>query len=92
MVDFLLTGEDARLVKKIAKRAQIYYRRLEIYRDLTDIHMDVSATHLNGCPLDLKKLYEFDDFNFMHDISGIARHLNRDTGKLENFFSPRSSK
>jgi len=27
----------------------------------------------------------------MHDVSGIARHLNRETGRLEGCFLPRFS-
>jgi hypothetical protein len=56
-----------------------------------DVMMDVSATHANGNPLRLKKLLEADDFNFTHDILGIRRHLNRETGKLEDGFRPRFS-
>ena len=40
--------------------------------------MDITATHLNGNPLRLAALLAADDFNFMHDVCGIARHLNRD--------------
>lgn len=53
------------------------------------IHMDIIATHANGCPLRLLGLLEADAFNFTHDVCGIRRHLNRNTGKLENCFVPR---
>lgn len=53
--------------------------------------MDVSATHANGNPLRLADLLAANDFNFFHDIYGIARHLDRETGKLMNCFSPRFS-
>lgn len=51
--------------------------------------MDVTACHANGCPLDLEKLLHADAFNFSHDVFGIARYINRNTGKLENCFVPR---
>lgn len=56
-----------------------------------DMHMDLSAVHANGNPLRLDDLLAADDFNFAHDILGIRRNLDRETGKLENFFSPRFS-
>lgn len=59
--------------------------------DPMDIHMDLSATHYN-CPLDLIKMSQADDFNMIHDVTGIARHLNRKTGELENCFLPRCAK
>lgn len=54
-----------------------------------DIVMDLEAVHLNGCPLRLADLLAADDFNFWHDVSGIARHLDRHTGTLRNCFLPR---
>lgn len=60
--------------------------------DRLSLHMDISATHANGCPLKLKELLEADDFNFLHDICGIIRHIDRKTGKLTNFFWPRYAK
>jgi hypothetical protein len=60
--------------------------------DALDVHMDLCAVHLNGCPLRLGELLDADDFNFWHDIAGIRRHLNRETGELVNCFLPRFSK
>lgn len=55
------------------------------------MNMDITAVHLNGCPLWLKQLRDFPIADFAHDIIGIQRHLNRQTGKLENCFLPRSA-
>lgn len=57
--------------------------------DEQDIQMDLEACHCNGCPLRLDDMVQADDFNLMHDISGINVHLNHDTGKLEGWFLPR---
>lgn len=57
--------------------------------DLLSLTMDLTACHLNGCPLDLDGLIKADDFDFFHDVYGVRRHLNRTTGRLENFFCPR---
>lgn len=54
-----------------------------------DIMMDLEATHSNGCPLDLGRFVEANDHNLIHDVAGIRRHLNRETGRLENHFLPR---
>lgn len=62
------------------------YRRTNLIMDLT------AADGVNGnSPLDWDRLLEADDFNFMHDLGGISRHINRETGALENHFRPRST-
>lgn len=82
---------DAAKIDKIAKRAVAMAQERQIDYDKMTARMDVMACHLNGNPLDLDKLLGADDFNFSHDVFGIARHINRSTGKLENFFVPRCS-
>jgi hypothetical protein len=72
----------------IADRAVGMYRSLGVRMKRLDILMDVHATH-SVCPLRLDDLLAADDFNFSHDIGGIARHLNRQTGEMEDFFVPR---
>lgn len=89
------TDADLAIIGQIAKRA---YRQAKkalgkfITRDALDYHMDITAVHLNGCPLRLADLLAADDFNFAHDIAGIARCLDRETGKLQNHFLPRFAK
>lgn len=85
-VSFYSSPEEIELAQKIAKRAKTL-----LSADIMSTEMDVIATNANGCPLDMKKLLGFDDFNFAHDIGGIARHLDRTTGKLGDFFLPRCS-
>lgn len=53
--------------------------------------MDIIACHANGNPLKLAELLAADDGNFGHDVFGIRRHINRETGKLEGCFVPRYS-
>jgi len=79
--------EDMKIIKKIVNRAIA----LGDSRDKMSITMDLSAANFSN-PLRLHDLLEADDFNFCHDVFGIALHLNRETGKLENHFSPRFSK
>ena len=83
------TKEDTELTHKCAKRAvELYAECGHDNVSLLDVDMDIRATHMT-CPLKLAELLEADGFNFMHDITGINRHLNRATGELENCFLPR---
>ena len=59
-----------------------------IYKNRLDADMDISAVHAS-CPLRLMDLLEADQFNFAHDMYGIRRHLNRQTGEFEDLFLPR---
>lgn len=79
-----ISKQNSLLINHCVKR--IVRRNPEI--DATTMTMDLSAVHIS-CPLDLLGLLGADDFNFAHDMFGIRRHMNRDTGKLENCFLPR---
>lgn len=89
MIEFArFDGEDAEAVDVICTRAQALFRSLNVKRSPLEIRMDISAVHAK-VPLRLDAFASADDFNFNHDIGGIYRHLNRQTGELENFFVPR---
>lgn len=85
MIDFECTGEELDIALQIAERA---YKANPAFTVL-GTSMDIVATHMNGCPLRLRELLEADDLNFAHDVAGIARHIDRTTGKLTNCFLPR---
>ena len=56
---------------------------------MLDLKMDLGATHL-VYPLRLDEMAETEDkFSLLHDVVGIAAHLNRETGELEHHFVPR---
>lgn len=86
-IKFDMTDDEARLIQKIVTRAlnNSYITGGEIIA----LEMDLAACNANGTPLDFEKLLAFDAFNFAHDIGGIRRHLDRDTGKLKDCFTPR---
>lgn len=86
---FTASPEELKLIEAISKRAKKLYKAHGQKVDLIDIIMDLEATQCNGCTLCLQELLEADDFNLMHDVCGINRHLNRETGELERFFLPR---
>lgn len=85
-LNFAASPDDTQLITQIALRAIDRYGK---QFDGVSIAMDITACHLNGCPLRLMDLLKADDFNFGHDVLGIRKHLNRDTGKLEDCFLPR---
>ena len=85
MVQFAnFTSDEREIVTAIIERAV----ETGIYDDPLDADMDISAVHVH-CPLRLSELLAADRFNFTHDLSGIQRHINRRSGKLEGFFLPR---
>lgn len=81
---------EDQLIKKILDR---YVKLVSPHKvDMLNRVMDITATHLNGCPLDLEKLLCFSEFDFLYDLAGIFKSIDRTTGKLSNNFLPRSSK
>lgn len=91
IISFKVTRAENTIIAAIAARADEMARRQNIGYDRMTANMDITACHANGNRLDLKKLLAADDFNFAHDVFGIARHIDRRTGKLTGFFSPRCS-
>jgi len=55
------------------------------------LQMDLGACHVAE-GLDLQKLLDADTFTLIHDVAGIHLNINRETGKLEDFFLPRCAK
>jgi hypothetical protein len=59
-------------------------------RDRTSTYMDLIACHNGGCPLDFEAMATWEDFGQVaHDVAGIGRYLDRETGKIVGFFHPR---
>lgn len=96
-VRFAASKAQMTLIRKIVERA----RKEEMVRcrakpnhwyTKATLTMDLDATVSNGSKLDLKTLLESSDFDFVHDIAGIARHIDRETGKLGDMFVPRAAR
>lgn len=68
----------------VAPSADPRNRRMNLMMDIDNAHKDVG--------INLAGLLEADDLNFAHDVIGIQAHMNRNTGKLEDFFVPRYAK
>jgi len=86
-----LTKTDSRIITEIAQRAVKQYGEHGVELDMQSTEMDVAAVHINCGGLRLLELLSADDFNFAHDITGIANHLDREKGVLTGCFLPRFS-
>jgi hypothetical protein len=84
-ISFDATKTEHVAVRKIIDRAEA----LEVVSDRMSSTMDIIACNANGTPLDFERFLAANDFNFLHDFCGIARHMNRETGKIEGGFLPR---
>lgn len=86
---------EAEIIHQIVDRAMAMARkatnRAPGFRPI-DLTMDITATHCNGTPLKLRELLDAPDFDFSHDVFGIMRHINRETGQLEDCFLPRCAR
>jgi hypothetical protein len=89
MVKWTNNKAEIDLESKIAKRAIALAAKHDIELKQIDIMMDIDACHCNGCPLKLVELLNASDFDFSHDVLGIRRHINRETGELIDCFLPR---
>ncbi|WP_315833943.1 hypothetical protein [Bradyrhizobium prioriisuperbiae] len=91
-VSFDCPETERKIIRAISRRARDLYLENGVDRAALDIAMDITAVHCNGNPIRLNDLLAADDFNLLHDVSKIASHLDRETGKLSGFFRPRFSR
>lgn len=85
-INWKVSLEDTALIERVADRVM---RVSNLDWDATHLQMDLTACHNNGCPLRLQDMLDAKPFDLMHDILGINRHINRETGQLEDSFVPR---
>lgn len=87
-ISFDATPEERVQIDRVVDRALAIEPRL----DEMSLTMDLTAVHANGCPLDFDRLLSFDDRDFVHDVAGIMRHIDRGTGRLVGHFLPRCAR
>lgn len=87
MINWKCSNEDFDLILAVALRVEQEMPDYPYKR--STLLMDLQACHGNGCPLHLAQMVHGDLFDLLHDVLGIRRHINRDTGKLEGCFVPR---
>lgn len=96
-ISFACTEEETRLVCAIVDRAAEAghvrsAKKPDHWYQQDTMAMDLIACNANGCPLDFQRLLDADGLNFIHDVAGIARHMDRDTGQLTDCFRPRHTR
>lgn len=90
-----VTKQEYETINKIAHRAAMLLHikqragKAGEQAFIKDCSMDVSATHVSGCPLRLEELLAAGEFDFLHDVVQISKHLDRKTGKIDTTFCPR---
>lgn len=78
------TETESEAIDRIVERAVELLPEI----DRLTFRMDIAAVHAHT-PLDLKTWSEADIGNLGHDVAGIIRHMDRDTGELTDCFVPR---
>lgn len=89
LLNWNVSREDHDLIEKIVARAFNSWNVGQSGTTRLELEMDLTACHANGCPLKLRELLAAEPYEFAHDVGGIHRHINRETGQLENCFLPR---
>lgn len=87
--NFYLPEAELAMVDQIVQR---YDRKMMLGRERMGLTMDLIACHNGACPLDLAALAKAADGDFFHDVAGIHRHFDRETGLLNDCFLPRYAK
>lgn len=85
-------ADETRMIHDIAVRGVNLAKEMGYTRDLLMMVMDITCCHLNSNPLDLVGLLEAENGDFGHDVFGIQRHIDRETGELLDCFVPRLSR
>lgn len=88
-ISFDVTRKEAGTIRMICDRAHELADELALPFDQMSTMMDLTALQAGICKLRLDELLRAERMDFIHDVWGVRRHLNRDTGVLENHFLPR---
>ncbi len=81
-----MNRQDITVISDITTRA--IDNGLNLHKDRMSLLMDIECAH-DECNLRLDELLGAPEFDFAHDVLGIQRHMNRETKKLKDCFSPR---
>lgn len=86
-MNFNTSHADFDLIIAITKRAEDM-QLIQAPNRMT-VTMNLIACHLNGCEIALDLLAVAKPLDFAHDVLGICRHIDTETGALLDCFSPR---
>ena len=88
-ISFEVSQMEMDLIQEIVTRALGVAKSAGVRVSTQELMMDITATHANGCRLRLGELAGAPAFDFAHDVFGIRKHLDRETGTLRDCFLPR---
>lgn len=91
-VSFKATKAEYLAIGRVVTRAALLASKTGKRVDALSMTMDLSACHANGTPLDFDALLSFGDADFAHDVFGITRYIDRETGILGSCFLPRCAR
>lgn len=95
---FEISDREYKIVEEIAMRCLKEFEALDenapdSERVKINIEMSVIAAYNHNEPkMNLVKLLESEEFDFMHDIAGISKHIDTKTGILGGCFIPRCAR
>lgn len=89
--DFTVSVSDCTAITQIVERAGDLAKELSVPFSGLTMMMDLTAAQ-NSMPMRLQDLLHFEDADFAHDVWGIAHHINRKNGELEDCFVPRCAR
>lgn len=89
MIKFDGTQKQQKFAADILRKKNL--NEIKSKNDIQEHVMDLIATHNHCQKLDFKKLLESSEFDFLHDIFGIRKNLDRIEIVLKNNFLPRCS-
>lgn len=76
---------------RITVSAAIGRRAAKLVKGIKPIDVAIALDKVT-VDLDLDRLLNFDDGNFLHDVIGIFNHTDWVTGKMKDCFLPRCSR
>lgn len=95
LVKFTHSKPERAQITRIAKRwmAMLRASGLRPVYDLQSVEMDLAAIMAQGqMALDLTVLERSNEHDFLHDMAGIIRHMDRTTGLVRDHFLPRAAR
>jgi hypothetical protein len=87
-ISFEITQEDQDAISAIVERAEEFalkYGDIDSRVKRIELTVDITACHANCCKLNLEQLLKARDTDFVHDVFGIRRYIDRQTGHLGCF-------
>ena len=89
MLNHHLNDADMTLAMTIARSASNLARNAGQDISPLEFVLDLATTHNHACPLDFAAMATGNPADVAHDVFGIRRHLDRETGLLTDCFLPR---